>query len=382
MDKKFLLRSLSTNIITFTTLAIYLLVFSPNLSTNIRNYSRQENYYQGINTDFIITGPRSDQISLLNSDSNVNQVTPFYELNLYFNNKTDFPNSTVRSIPNLSEQTGHLFSKEKVLSKLDTELAPNSILIDSIIAQRYGVVVGSTLNLSFNDYSFNFIVHSIYSSIPMFQNGIAYFLFSSNFENALKTIISKLYFTGAYIDVKDKIAFVNYLKDDYLPLGRLGFRQDYNDESIYEIIYENIISNYQYNVSNVFIFQLIDESNLVQIDLINDVQIQSMLNSFIYGFIFILNFFLILPFLNKLRRSFSFASKQQVKHVAIISSLLFILGTFSITSFNILSHSVSQISLVFTYFMISSFISVGIYTALIVFTINQFKNVKIHSNNE
>jgi hypothetical protein len=376
MNKKLLLRNFSSNIITGVALLIYLFVMSPSLSSGIQNYSNLEQNYDGINSDFIVSGPRIDQINALKSDDNITEVTPFYELKIYFDGRSEIPSSIVRSIPGLDNQSGHLFSKEKTLDSLNADLASNSILIDSIIAGRYELSVGSPLNLSFNDYSFNFIVHSIYSPIPMYDNGIAYFLFSNQFENALKSIIPKLYFSGAYINAINNTNFINYLRDEYLPLGRLGFREDYNDESVYEIIYDNIIANYQYNVDNIFIFQLVEDSNIVLLDLFNDNQRRFLFHSIILGFIFNLNFFLIIPLLNKLKKNFN-SVINQIKSDIFTSSTLFIIGTTGISILNLESHNFSNLSNSFLYFIIASIVGVAFYIVLSIITIRQFKHVQV-----
>ena len=315
----------------FSLLSILLLtiVFIPNISNNVMSLIYEEQKYAGIEVDFILTNPRPDQIIDIEQTENIIAVTPYYLLETTFNEERSLPNSKLFSIPNLSNNTLLLFSEDKVIERISTsEIIPtDSILIDQVIAQRYSLSIGSLLTVSFNNYFFTYSVHAIYSSIPLYPDGIALIAHEGLYEEATNAVFeafgTHVYYAGAWVNVVETTPFISYLRDEYIPLGRVGYKEDYEDPSEYDLLYDYAISNYNFDKDNVFLFTLKSDS----LDLLNTIN-QRIKNQFIlypilYGLIYSLYFLVMISFSNNLKVNFTQYKKVFLNDLVIYSSMNF-----------------------------------------------------------
>ena len=328
MTLKSILNKSLEQVSTILSIFLFVVILIPNLQSKLGTAMNEKSKYIGINVDFVIKEPRIDQLNILALDNNVNQVTPFLTLSTTFNNNRMLSNSQLFSIPSFSDNSLMFFSREKLIQTINEPISSRSVLIDNTLSNRYNLTLNSELSLSFDGFEFTFVVHSIYSSIPGYSDGIAMVSLEGQYKDAIESIYSdigvKFYYTGAFVDVKNTTTFIDYLKNDYIPLGGVGFIEDYVDRSLYELFYDFAVSNYRFDRDNIYFFKLIDDSNTIFLSLNRDFINSLVISLVVFSIAFLLNFLYTLAFTKRLKSEYIKNKKIIFKHLFISVSIYII----------------------------------------------------------
>lgn len=185
--------------------------------TGINNYSStyiNQNLYIDTNFDYIIPSPGKSQITTLNSDSFIDNVCPYYTstLDISFNSKV--VKSSIYFVDNISDLSNSPFIESRVLSS-KTEETNDVAFVDYIFSQSYGIKLGDTITLGAKNYK----ITKIYKPNSLTTNGCVVICW----DNILKTELNSLEsnYSGAWLKCNNKTQCENFLKNSYVPEGRI-----------------------------------------------------------------------------------------------------------------------------------------------------------------
>lgn len=185
--------------------------------TGINNYSStyiNQNLYIDANFDYIIPSPGKSQITTLNSESFIDNVCPYYTstLDISFNSKV--VKSSIYFVDNISDLSNSPFIESRVLSS-KTEETNDVAFIDYVFSQFYGIKLGDTITLGSKNYK----ITKIYKPNSLTTNGCVVICW----DNILKTELNSLEsnYSGAWLKCNDKTQCENFLKNSYVPEGRI-----------------------------------------------------------------------------------------------------------------------------------------------------------------
>lgn len=206
--------------------------------------------YENEKLNFDIPSPSYDQISLLENESFVKSVFPYFytKAELSVNGETRETNLFFSDAFDKLDQTMYCESRLIESAKQDYS---NPILVDYQFVQDTGAKLGSTVSVTLGSSKIDFQVSAIYETNINYDGGAVMAKWEGAQKDAIMTISPRLVYSGAYVQASDYQQCKNYLEKQYKPYGRLKDRSEFVTQEAYDIHYKAFMSaNYANEITN------------------------------------------------------------------------------------------------------------------------------------
>lgn len=179
----------------------------------------------------IVQTPSEEQVSELSSCEEILSVIPYF----FSSCELGIDGKTIKSdlflIEDYAQLDKTLFSNN-LQKSIQEPLMDNPICIDTILADKYGIVVGDDIKLICGGRSLSCVVNAIYGADGRHDTG----MIMAELTGEVKQTVDPdgvLKYSGAYISSTDEIATDKRLKD-YKPLGDLRTRDEFDSDELYQ----------------------------------------------------------------------------------------------------------------------------------------------------
>jgi hypothetical protein len=235
-------RLITTLIICVALAAITGLLFVfPYISQQANNYNAQS-IYKNTDIDFIVPEPSDDQVAELPGTNGVDKVFPYYltktQVAVAGNSRT----TTVLLSDQFQNIDITMYNKNRLIEKASEEY-DNPILVDWQFCNDTSAQIGDTVSFSIDGGQVEFKIYAIYETNSVYDGGAILAQITAVQKEAIMHKSKNSGYSGAYISSSDYNECRNYLITDYRPLGRLKSREQFEDESQYQVHYDAIMSS-------------------------------------------------------------------------------------------------------------------------------------------
>lgn len=181
--------------------------------------------------DYIIQTPSTEQIIEMKEMEHIAFAVPYY----FCACNTNHSGRTVRAELYLIEDAGQmkntLFS-DKLLVEQDKNVSGNVVYIDSVFAKEYALSVGDDIQFQSKDASIDCVVGAVYETDGRHDKGMLMAIYEGQFADFVNPT-GALKYSGAYIGSSDVVQ-TKMMLNDYVPLGDLRARDEFESEEIYQ----------------------------------------------------------------------------------------------------------------------------------------------------
>ena len=178
--------------------------------------------------DYIIQAPSAEQITEISQLEHIDKVTP------YFYRTVDVPvgskniSANLFIVESISDRDYTSFS-DSLAQKVGTA-GKDGIYVTEDLANNAGISVGDNLDLTLDGNLISFIVNGIYESDHRMVGGSLLTVLTDDVKNAMKS----LKYSGAYISSNNLQASDNYFENEYIPMGNLRSRDEFETDEAYQ----------------------------------------------------------------------------------------------------------------------------------------------------
>lgn len=209
------------------------------------NIQDDNGIYLNSNIDFQIPNPSMEQLNDIKSQSFVKDTFGYYLT------KTNVNNHKISLL--MSDQMNSLdFTMFNAQTKRDSLSSNNKNIayIDQIAANKLNAKIGDELTISLAGRNLKYELHSIYKANTLFSEGTVLIDFANDVKQIYDENGLSNNYSGAFISASNILDCQSYLKN-YIPLGRLKDRSEFDTDEAYNIYNNAILSgNYANEVTN------------------------------------------------------------------------------------------------------------------------------------
>ena len=224
--------------------------FIAPMFANIGEARLMASLYESDKLDFDVPSPSYEQIALLEKESSIESVFPYFFTNtsVSVNGKTRDTNIFFSDAFNKLDQT--MYCDSRLIEKASGNYS-NPILVDYQFVLDTGVKLGSVISATFGVIKVEFQVSAIYETNTYYEGGAVLAKWEGAQKDAIMAVSPKLEYSGAYIQAADYQLCKQYLESQYKPYGRLKDREDFATQEAYDIHYNAFMSaNYANEITD------------------------------------------------------------------------------------------------------------------------------------
>lgn len=220
---------------------ISLLFVYPYIEQRAVNYNSQS-LYKNTDIDFIAPEPSYEQISELPGTHGIDAVFPFYltKTSVSLSDKTR--TTTVLITDQNQSLERSMYNSSRLIQQSGSSVE-NPILVDWLFCKETGAKVGDTVSFVIGAEIQEFKIAAIYESNVLYDGGALLVQVSDEVMQSIRQGSQNSGYSGMYISATDYDTCRLYLTTDYRPLGRLRSKDQFNDDSQYQIHYDAIMAS-------------------------------------------------------------------------------------------------------------------------------------------
>ena len=184
--------------------------------------------------DFIIEAPSSDQITEINSRSDVDKVVPYIYRSADIKGNKKTVNSSLYIIESAND-LGYTVFSDSLKLKETTSTVNNPLYMSSDLAKGTGLSLNDTVNITLSGTSIEFTISGIYKSDYRNVGGTAIAIM----QNGVKSLCGEEYkYNGAYVCSNDVNSTQSYI-EKYVGAGDIRSADEFDSEDAYQQYLEN-----------------------------------------------------------------------------------------------------------------------------------------------
>ncbi len=227
--------------------ALFSFAFSMPQSSEYHKVLSDNSIYLNSTIDYQVPNPSLDQVDDIEKETFVDKVCGYYLT------KTNIEGSKASKVnlmmPSKMDRLSITMFNDKTRIK-SIENTANNAYLDETASSAIGAKIGDEIKITLASTKLSYVVTSIYKANSLFKEGTVIVSFDGDIKTVYESNASSKSLSGAFIDATDVDACSNYLKN-YIPLGRLKDRSEFDSDEAYEIYTEAIMSgNYQNEITN------------------------------------------------------------------------------------------------------------------------------------
>ena len=220
-------------------------IFVKGAVNQLEEYNTKISPYEKTLYDFIVYDPIESQVGEIKANQYVENVFEYYSYNadITFNGNTYDTKALFSS--NESGLVISAFNENRILDG-EYKIEEGDIFVDEIVADNLNAKVGDEITLSFNKVSnIHFTIKAIFESNNFYDNGSVYFSYVGTVKDNIDSQ-REVELSNILIDAKDNLNCYEYLKDYYVPYGRMLTRDYFSSDLEYND-YVNTFKNADYS---------------------------------------------------------------------------------------------------------------------------------------
>lgn len=179
--------------------------------------------------DFIIQAPSAKQISELEALNHIDRAVPYYFRSVDVSKGKKNTASNLFIIENAEDIGYTIFSDKLLLNRCDA--ADNPLYVTDDFSKSIGVKIEDPIDIAVDGTIVRFTVAGIYKSDYRNVGGSLLAIMAGDVKNAMKT--SR--YSGAYIASNNLTETGKYLENEYIPMGDLRDRAEFESDEAYQI---------------------------------------------------------------------------------------------------------------------------------------------------
>jgi hypothetical protein len=186
-------------------------------------YYQRTSYLKQAEYDFKVYRPANHQIDDIASHASIDAVFPFYLRSATINllNHQDKKPITIKFAKDLYDLNLTEFSDKRLIEASTEATQDAQIYIDEIASKTLGLSLNDKVNINITGLDvLTFSITRIYENHGFYQEGIVFFYYTPQIEQAFILNELHLRYEGMYIKSKDTVATHSFLQT-YVPLGNL-----------------------------------------------------------------------------------------------------------------------------------------------------------------
>lgn len=205
----------------------------------LNNYTSiyiNQNLYSDSNFDYIIPSPGKEQVAELESIEYIDNICPYYSSLINVKMGESSINTNVYFIDELKDLDNSPFSMERVLKSKNNN-SNNIVFVDWIFANKNGVNIGDSISIG----GFNYEVTRVYKPNSLIENGSIIICWNSELRTILNA--NNINYSGAWLKTNDLIQCEDYLKNEYIPNGRIREKGQAETDEQYQEYLDSFYAN-------------------------------------------------------------------------------------------------------------------------------------------
>lgn len=215
--------------------------------SKIVKIENQNKIYLNSEIDYQIPNPSKEQLDEIKSKSFVSETFGYYL------SKTTIKASKTAKVNLIMsdnmDRLGMTMYNEKTLLKSITNV-DNYAYVDKTAADLLEIDCGDDIIVVVANNELRFTICAIYESNSLFSDGAVLVDFSGDIKSVYEENVSSNSYSGAFIKANNRPECDLYLKE-YIPLGRLKERSDFDSDEAYNNYNDAILSgNYTNEITN------------------------------------------------------------------------------------------------------------------------------------
>ena len=217
---------------------VSLLFVYPYVEQRAVNYNSQS-LYKNTDIDFIAPEPSYEQVSELPGMHGIEAVFPYYltKTSVSVNGKSR--TTTVLITDQNQSPENSMYNTARLIQQSATSVE-NPILVDWQFCKETGAKVGDTVSFEIGAEIRDFKIAAIYET---FDGGTVLVQVPDEVMQAIRQGSQNNGYSGMYVSANNYDTCRLYLTTDYRPLGRLRSRDQFGDDSQYQIHYDAIMAS-------------------------------------------------------------------------------------------------------------------------------------------
>lgn len=183
--------------------------------------------------DYTITAPSQEQIQAIKSRDDIDHVTPYVFKTVDCNVTDKNIRSNLFILESVDDIKYTSFSDELLIKK-DSHKYENPLYISSDFAANAKLSLGDTVSIALQEKPISFSIQAVFESDHRYVGGTIMALMQGDVVSAIG---NDYVISGAFIDSND-ITTTNEFLNDYVPLGDLRTRDEFDSDELYQIYLE------------------------------------------------------------------------------------------------------------------------------------------------
>lgn len=220
---------------------ISLLFVYPYVEQRAVNYNSQS-LFKNTHIDFIAPEPSYEQVSELPSTHGIEAVFSFYLTKVPVSVNGKSRTTTVLITDQNQPLEGSMYNSSRLIQQSGSSVE-NPILVDWQFCKETGAKVGDNISFEIGAEKQEFKIAAIYETNMLYDGGALLVQVSDEVMQSIRQGSQNSGYSGMYVSANDYDTCRLYLTTDYRPLGRLRPRDQFADDSQYQIHYDAIMAS-------------------------------------------------------------------------------------------------------------------------------------------
>lgn len=199
-----------------------------------------QNAYINATYNYIIPSPSKAQVPTLNELSFVESVSPYYTSIIEIKSGQKVISSSVYFVDDVSILECSPFSEDRQIDSISSS-NKNCVYIDYLYSQRNNIGLGDCVLIKNIEYE----VTKIFEPNSFVSNGCVVVCWDLELKNALNA--TSINYSGAWLKANNNEECENYLKNTYVPEGRIRNQGLQETDQQYQSYLDNFYKNNFYN---------------------------------------------------------------------------------------------------------------------------------------
>lgn len=197
-----------------------------------KSYGDTKSLYNIENTevDFIIQAPSQEQVEELKGMAHIDHVVPYYYRSSTVTS-TSKSTKTALFIIDAVQDIEYTPCSNKLLLQQSKQNIDDPVFISDDLASAASISIGDVIQIAVDGNSVSVTVAGIFGSDHRHVGGTVIAIKTANITTAMKS--SK--YNGAYISSNNDTESRNYFNNDYIPMGDLRTRDEFDSDEAYQI---------------------------------------------------------------------------------------------------------------------------------------------------
>ncbi len=226
-------------------LLFVLLVFGNKIVVNNVTASDKKDFYNKIETNYIIYGLNEEQQNEYNSFDDIDFIYSYYryETNITIDDKSYMNYIGIYTNDNICNTP---FDEFRLIEKSTNQ---NPVYVDYNFASKNNVSLNDTIQLKLGKSIVDATISGIYGT--NYLDDIHVMILYKDFKSSVDSMFEKFETNFSYIHTTNSESFDKYLKSNYIPKAFMKTRDDFDSDFDYAIYLKNYNSKEYYNSENV-----------------------------------------------------------------------------------------------------------------------------------